>query len=541
MRKIYLCDQPDDEPIIYSGLRGTYDKPITITGNQTIKVNVFGEDPDAAANRIAYLRQENGYFPSVGQVFDQAALVLQDCQHVVLQGLKFDACWPTALYLNNCQNIAIVDCRFGACTNAIGANGVDTRDIWIERCSFNPVSKGYLWDTLDWNQVHGSYENADKGGVVKGDQRHLDGDFFRAWNIAGNVTIRDCDIIDAFNGIHFFNTVDDLSDGENRTMVRFNNGRRSAFNVLIENNRFVRVRDNCIEPEDHAWNWVVRSNTFKDCFAPYSFELNRAGWFYIYDNHHWRTDDLKIVGKRNGGAGFKFGGQQRNEGDIYIFNNSWLFEGNERLLRQKTLGRMKHFNNAIRQKNAKHRLFGSGSLKVNKSNKAKDILKAEKKRFTRRWRDFGIEMDGDWICEAKGSRIDHYRFAGYALGVNTKRKNPKFTKFTKDRPKNVGGGEWLKPSPKARKSGIGWQMKLPGFDEAGKGSGKFQDRYIVDIPAGSSVGAGLSLEQILYLESKLRFVPDEPVKLPKPVKGAKQLRKRKRLDIESLYENEASA
>ncbi len=409
-----------DTPIVHTNLRGTFENPVIIVGNGTISLNLYGEDPAIAAARVAYMRQENGFFPSVGQISDQAAVVLHGCQFVVLRGFKFDDCWPAALYLNDCQHTVILDCDFGACTQAIGANGVDTRDIWVERCTFNQTRKNQLWDEIEWNQVHGSFENAAKGGVVPSDHRHLDGDFFRAWNIAGNVTIRDCDISDAFNGIHFFNSLDDLPADTDRSGVRFNNARRASVNVLIENNRFTNVRDNCIEPEDHAWNWVVRSNTFKDCLAPYSFELKRAGWFYIYDNHHWfeKSKD-EIKGKRKSAAGFKFGGGQKNEGDFYIFNNSWLSHQGERLLRQRVLGRMKHFNNCIKMTNGRRRLFGAEWSKPDNGLDDETAKKAEGRRFTKRWGEFKIEMNGDWIFEKNGEDWRDYAIAGYPIGFQT--------------------------------------------------------------------------------------------------------------------------
>lgn len=504
---INLSDEDLSRPVVLAHLRGTYDNPVIVTCDQTISINTFGCDPAIAANRIAYLRQENGFYPSVGQVGDQAALALVDCQFVVLKGLKFDQCWPVALDLNSCQNIAILDCTFGASTIAIGANGIDTRDIWIERCCFTQTPPRHLWDEVKWDQVHGSYENSDAGGVVKHDQRQFDGDFFRAWNIAGNVTIRDCDIVDAFNGIHFFNSVDDVLPGDDRSAVSFNNGRRSASNVLIENNRFVRVRDNCIEPEDHAWNWVVRSNTFDNCYAPYSFELKRAGWFYIYDNHHW-LDELATVGSRQGASGFKLGGDQQNEGDFYIFNNSWLFKKGERLFRKRALGRLKHYNNAILLTAGERRLFGSDWQTAGGTKS--DPAEEESRRFTRRWDHFQIKMDGDWLYELRKKNPQDYRDFGYPLGDHTMAWRPGYSKATW-RPGHPRKQKWLKPSAAMLSSGIAFEMRLPGYDEAGKSKVDFQKNYLVKVPKGKGVGAGMTEDRLAFYAKHLRFVPDFPV------------------------------
>ena len=217
------------KPIVLSNLRGTFDEPIVVRCKSLISINTFGKDPAKASNQIALDRQQNGFYPHVGQISDQAAVTLFNCQFVVLQNLSFADSWPTALYLNDCQNIAVMDCDFDGSTTAIAANGVDTRDIWVEGCRWQQTAKNALWEEIEWREVHGSFENAPVGGVLLDtDKRHLDGDFFRAWNIAGNVTIRDNDIEDCFNGVHFFNSVDDIEMPKDRSMARFNNGRRSA-------------------------------------------------------------------------------------------------------------------------------------------------------------------------------------------------------------------------------------------------------------------------------------------------------------------------
>ena len=145
---IDLSDYDTTKPIFLSGLRGTWDNPIIIRSKKTISVNTFGQDPAYVANRIALLKQEGGYFPSIGQAADQAALVLSDCQFIVLDDITFDQCWPGALDLNNCQNIVVWKCDFGPSTIAIGANGIDTRDIWIEGCTFKQTKPRELWDKI---------------------------------------------------------------------------------------------------------------------------------------------------------------------------------------------------------------------------------------------------------------------------------------------------------------------------------------------------------------------------------------------------------
>jgi len=502
-----FLEQKEFAPIVLTGLRGTYDKPIIVTRSKKGVISLPLTDPSGYANRIAYKRQESGFYPSVGQAADQAALVLSDCQYVLVRDLAFKDCWQTSIYIDRSQNIAILDCDFSGGTIAIGANGIETRDILIQGCSWQQTEKNVMWDSIDWEAIHGSYENAERGVDLDNDYRHFDGDFFRAWNIAGNVTIRENTIKDAFNAIHFFNSVDALPPGVRGDTLRFNSGRRSSSNVLIENNLFERIRDNCIEPEDHAWNWVVRGNSFADCYAPYSFELDRAGWFYVYNNHHWMENPpgSKAKSERKGGSGFKCGGKQDNEGDIYVFNNSWLFKNGERLFRKGTLGRLKHYNNAVKVLGGRSRLFGSDwQLSDEADASTEQIAKSEQRRFTQRWDHFQIEMNGDWVFDKNG--IDAYRFAGYEFGEGTKSKDPGYTK-----PSGPAKLPVLRPGKHTQNAGVAWRMRLPGFNEAVRADAKAAANYELLIPKGGPVGAGVSKGLLKILEAHLTFLPDPPL------------------------------
>ena len=95
-----LIDDCVSAPIVLTGLRGTYDNPIVIERGPKVVISLPSADPAREANLIALKRQEGGFFPSVGQVADRAALVLSDCQFVQINGLKFKNCWPTAIYLD---------------------------------------------------------------------------------------------------------------------------------------------------------------------------------------------------------------------------------------------------------------------------------------------------------------------------------------------------------------------------------------------------------------------------------------------------------
>ncbi len=105
--------------------------------------------------------------------------------------------------------------------------------------------------------------------------------------------------------------------------------------------------------------------------------------------------------------------------------------------------------------------------------------------------------------------------------------DPKYRKFTRT-PKEISLKQWLKPSKEMKSSGVGWKMRLPGYDEAGKGNGEFQHRYELEIPRNNGVGAGLLPEQLTDIDNALRFIPDHPLKFPRPPRGKKQLPRRPR-------------
>ncbi|MCR9138131.1 MAG: right-handed parallel beta-helix repeat-containing protein [Alphaproteobacteria bacterium] len=499
---IYV-EQCGEGPIVLSGLRGTYEHPIVVTRKTDGVITLTKPDLERYFNTIAFKRQEAGYYPSVGQNADDAALILRNCQFVLIRDLQFVDCWPTALYLDECQNIAVMDCEFQRGTIAIGANGRTTRDLLIEGCTFAQTEPGEMWNDITWESIHGSFDNANYSVDLCDGRHSLDGDFFRAWDIVGHVTLRGNTIRDAFNGIHFFNRVDRLEVVEPAKPPRYNSDRKSANTVLIENNWFERVRDNCIEPEAHAWNWVVRGNRFADCYTPYSFEIERGGWFYIYDNHHWLMERPGSK-TRFSGSGFKTKGTQLNDGDFYVFNNSWLFNKGERTFRKQKLGRLKHHNNAIKDTDKRGRFFGSHSLRPTPGD---DAVKAEEKRFTRRWATYQIEMNGDWIWD--GQTIEAYRKAGYGLGDETQARDPGFRS-----PTGPEDRKSLKPGVKMAKAGVAWTMLHPAYEEASRrDDSKHADRYRLEIAAGGQVGAGLPQDQRRRIDAFLTFVPSVPFRM----------------------------
>ncbi|MDA4847478.1 right-handed parallel beta-helix repeat-containing protein [Hoeflea poritis] len=450
------------KPLTAVGLRGLAGSTITIKGatpkDKWWKVQnsqrlpdedqdtlftscVTADDYKTKANEAAARKQAAGSFPGLYYLADEAQLYLRDCQHVTIKGLYFDKCWPTALYIDNCQDIVVRACQFRWGTFAIGATGQHTRHILVEKCRWrqNPDNQesgkpaGH-WKKIAWQRIHGDISNSgvppDYGVVnIEDDYRHFDGDFFAAWRIAGFVTLRKNLIEDAFNAIHLFNFEDTPSPLLN-------------LNVVIEKNRFERIRDNAIEPEGGAWNWIVRHNELVDVYSWFSFEMKRSGWFYIYGNVGWHTQSPGPGKKppegidpdaRRGGAIFKLTSRHAADGPTYFFHNS--FHLRERIAKQKRFAGLRFFNNAIVFcQNAQGECSETESLFAkdlksrdtphSRYDKEGDIIAAEKNRFTKDWEKLGIAFYSNVIYGA--DRLHDLRSAGYPFGENSRDGYPGF-------------------------------------------------------------------------------------------------------------------
>lgn len=455
-------------PLVLSSVSGSQRQPVVIRGGgATIDGNRTYEDYRDAANRLSAIQEANGRFPGVYYLADDAALVLRNCQWIVIEDLSFEGCWPTAIYLDNCQHITLSRLHIRGSTIAIGAAGQYTRHLLIEDCDWIQDLRSHgeadlaairetgavdaaldpddcrLWRKISWARVHGNVEDTNSHVNVEKDERGFDGDFFRAWTIAGYVVLRNNVILDAFNGIHFFN---DASDSTVEDFCR---------NIVIENNWFVRIRDNAIEAEDYAWNWTVRGNRFVDCYMPFSLEMRRSGYFYIYGNLGWNRhrpgpdDD-----DRNFGQLFKFPKKHEAVGPHYVFNNSWMLRGP--ISKRNRFSQLHHLNNAIGYYGAadpstlqNSAPFGAAWQSVPKEGQDESAL--EGGHFTRLWQELDIRFDGDLIDHLYFP--DLLRQAGYPIGVHAHSGPVPFVST------GFGMAEGLKLT--AQVPAVPFQMKLP--------------------------------------------------------------------------------
>jgi hypothetical protein len=427
-------DYPD--PLVISGKSGSSSEPIIIYGRQaTLGPKTSFARYRKTGNNLSKRMEDEGQFPGLYYLADNAALIVRNCQWVILENLEFEGCWPTSIYFDNCQNMIVRGVHFRGGTFAIGAAGENTRHLLIEGCSWiqdtsgkgeidlasiiankhpdpsPPPPESELWCKTLWTQIHGAAQ--DGFPVKETDARAFDGDFFRAWRIAGYVVIRKNVIIDAFNAVHTFN---DASADRVQAYCK---------NFLIEDNWFIRIRDNAVEPEDHAFNWTIRHNKFVDCYMPFSFEMASSGHFYVYGNLGWNANTPGPK-KEDHAAGqlFKFADTRQIHGPHYVFNNTWLTR--MAVAKKKRFAGFYHFNNAIalRESNGAPavdppNVFGSQWTTPDSPNLSiEDQIASEEKRFTKRWGELKIEFDGDQIEHSNFP--DAYRGASYPLGPNSR-------------------------------------------------------------------------------------------------------------------------
>lgn len=502
------------EPIVLQGLVGTEERPIIIRPNESDEQNsviftsgISLKEARKRANEAAYARERAGYYPAVGYLGDQALMILRNCRYVIIQGLNFEDCWPTGIYLDQSQYIAIDGVNFKGGTIAIGANGIDTHDLIIQNCTWQQDTTGFdMWNKIPWSRIHGASNNSALLKVdIKKDSRHFDGDFFRSWNIAGNVIIRNNEISDAFNAIHCFNSFDRLAPGVDANGLVFNGGKQSTANILIENNHFTHIRDNVIEPEYHAWNWVVRHNHIYDCYRPFSFEFERAGYFYIYGNTasfvtspsmQMSDDDEQVIPQsewRRSVSLFKPKGTQKNEGPLYIFNNSWHMELGKGIFPKFALGKLIHTNNAMEfKKPKKARIFGKGGdqLTGRPLSLAKE-LESEKARFTRRWEDFQIEMNSDVANDQNFP--NKYRELGYSIGLTSVKAKPGFKNPLDSNPQTRS---FVSKSPKILNKAADLHLELP-------------DGLFHKFRGGHHIGAAQKSGEYNRIDKVFEFVPND--------------------------------
>jgi len=347
-------------------------------------------------------------FPGVYKLSDQGQVRFVGCQNVIVEGLTFRDCWPTAIALLDSREMEFRNIHIEGGAYAFQARGTSTARVRIHRCRWTQdTTETLLWSGLAWADVHGNWGEGEGDGW-----RCFDGSFFNANEIAGEVEIADCTIRHAFNGIHLFNR---------------NRQRDISVGIRVRGCTFSHIKDNPIEAEDAAWNWWIHDNEFHNCHKWLSLELKKVGWFYIFRNRAWADSRPGPEDDANAsGSVFKFFKKddkpKTSDAPIYVFNNSWALRST--IVQEGFVRGLYHANNAIRFYQETDASEGMPKLVYRKWTPffgRRDIAEPDTRLpaadFTRRWSNdkagFDIRFEGDVTNHADVP--DGLRAANYAV------------------------------------------------------------------------------------------------------------------------------
>ena len=252
---------------------------------------------------------------------DWAFLNLDGAAWCTVEGLRVINCWPCFLYAQEVNGIVIRRCAIEGGTYPLffrdpAHSSRLSRDIVVEECGWRQDMSAdhFNWSKADWRELHGGRD----GATVFKTLRHFNGAFVGSCDIGGGMRLRNNDISDSYNGFRLGLSAEVRAMGDAAI-------RRRNRDVEISGNSFTRVRDNPVEPESHAYHWIVRHHTMLDCHTWFSMDGVAGGYWYIYGNRGWfRT--RQGGPKSNMGKVLKFsmGSEPVPDTPIYFFNNSWF-------------------------------------------------------------------------------------------------------------------------------------------------------------------------------------------------------------------------
>lgn len=240
----------------------------------------------------------------------RAAFRLERVSWITFEGLVAEQVWPCVIYARNCRNLTLARSRFWGSTFVLLVRDDVRRaprsgDIAIVANRWTQDDR--MWAEYDWGDAHHR------------SRRFLNGAFLGTVNVHGPITVRDNDFRHAFNVLRF-NITGDI-DGQPLSA----DARACNRDILIENNRFEFIRDNPVEPENHARNLWIVGNQIRNCHSWFSFDGVGGGNWYVFGNRGWfdsvpRADQGHTIGRV-----FKFDSHfQRDTDRIFVFHNSWF-------------------------------------------------------------------------------------------------------------------------------------------------------------------------------------------------------------------------
>ena len=312
------------EPSKLDNRRGSFGKPIIIRAADDKWIS-GGRSPDPYWGDEVPGEGPAKNPPRKPNAKDFAFLVVDECVHLRIEGLKIRDCWPSIFFLKNSCHVVIRNCTLRNGSFAIVAKdtpdeGPLTSHLLVDGNEWqqDDSDEHLLWTRIDWARAHGG-EKAD------GMFRHFNGAFLYSKGIRGNVVVRANRIMDAYNGVRMKAGNDELPE---ESLPKLN------ADVHIVGNDFIRIRDNPIEPEVAAYNWHVRHNRLTDCHSWFSFDGVGGGYWYFYGNTGNFESRQGIPGEFGHTMGrvlkLSYEADPPPQGSIachshpwFVFNNSW--------------------------------------------------------------------------------------------------------------------------------------------------------------------------------------------------------------------------
>jgi hypothetical protein len=309
------CHDVDDlahavpQPIRLEGLKGKPGKPIVIKG---LREHTILCGSNSAVTGDARLPERRHF----------AFFKLIDCEWLVFEDIYVESCWPSFMYIEDSRYVTVrgliaFDARY-----LIFARGERTHHLLLESNAWRQDPSEALWRDILWIEVK------------EGEYFYYNGGLFGSVQVAGSVIIRGNVVCNAFNGVRM--------KGDPARPEELN------LNVEIYDNIFFRIRDNPIEPEQAAVNWVVRHNKIVNAHKWFSMDRVGGGFWYFFANTGWFTDKPgQPTDENTGGAVFKFDKKKSPfpERPWFAFNNSWFLRSN--LIKNGKTQYFTHRDNAV--------------------------------------------------------------------------------------------------------------------------------------------------------------------------------------------------
>ncbi|WP_164658877.1 right-handed parallel beta-helix repeat-containing protein [Tropicibacter sp. Alg240-R139] len=274
-------------PVVIA-VSGTKDKPITIRGPKDGIARMEG-------GRTREQGRAGGMKPTDG---DFAFIKIFHAEHIRIERLNFENCWPCSIFVRSAQNIDIRNCRGRGSRYFVYArqtNNRDTNGITLDGVNWMQDPYFEMWDgKVTWKDVKAKPDHIDNS--------FFNGAMFGSFDIRGDVTIRNCEVSHAFNAIRMDIRRKRIKGTKSNPRISRNR------HVRIYNNKFSFIRDNAVEPEKGAEDWAVYNNRFFNCHAALSLDGVAIRDYLIIGNWFLNTERPggRPKQKNTGGKIFKF-------------------------------------------------------------------------------------------------------------------------------------------------------------------------------------------------------------------------------------------